>query len=119
LKLAPRFYGPFTVLRRVGAIAYELDLPATSRIHPVYHVSQLKPKLGVNTSPILVLPPVNLEGIVQPEPMAILDRKSRPLNNRAFNEVLVQWIGQTPKDATWEDFHKLAQAYPHLVGKVL
>jgi hypothetical protein len=119
LKLAPRFYGPFTVLRRVGDVAYELDLPATSRIHPVFHVSQLKPKLGANTSPIPVLPPVNLEGIIQPEPMAILDRRSRPLHNRAFTEVLVHWSGQTPKDATWEDFHKLTHAYPHLVGKVL
>jgi len=115
LKLALRFYGPFTVLRRVGAVAYELDLPATSRIHLVFHISQLKPTLGVNTSPIPVLLPVNLEGIIQPDPMAILDRRSRPLNNRAFTEVLVQ----TPEDATWEDFHKLTQAYPHLVGKVL
>jgi len=118
LKLALRFYGPFTVLRRVGAVAYELDLPATSRIHLVFHISQLKPTLGVNTSPIPVLLPVNLEGIIQPDPMAILDRRSRPLNNRAFTEVLVHWSGQTPEDATWEDFHKLTQAYPHLVGKV-
>jgi hypothetical protein len=75
--------------------------------------------LGANTSPIPVLPPVNLEGIIQPEPMAILDRRSRPLNNRAVTEALVHWTGQTPENATWEDFHKLAQAYLHLVGKVL
>jgi hypothetical protein len=91
-------------------VAYELDLPATSRIHPVFHVSQLKPKLGANTSTIPVLPPVNLEGIIQPEPMAILNHRSRPLNNRAFIEVLVHWTGQTPEDATWEDYHKVARS---------
>ncbi|KAH9323865.1 hypothetical protein KI387_018504, partial [Taxus chinensis] len=26
-KLKPRFYGPYRVVRRVGAVAYELELP--------------------------------------------------------------------------------------------
>jgi hypothetical protein len=119
LKLAPRFYGPFTVLRRVGDVAYELDLPTNSRIHPIFLVSQLKPKLGANIPILPVLPHVNMEGIVQPEPMAILPRRSRPHNNRAFIEVLVHWTGQAQEDATCEEYHKVAQAYPHLVGKVL
>jgi hypothetical protein len=119
LNLPPRFYGPFQVLRRVGPVAYKLQLPSDSKIHPIFHVSQLKPKLGAQTVAIPTLPPLNYEGILQSEPVAVLDRRSRARNNRSFTEVLVCWEGQSAEDATWESFHALAKAYPHLVGKVL
>jgi hypothetical protein len=45
-KLLFKYYGPYTVLERVGEAAYRLQLPPRSRIHPVLHVSQLKQALG-------------------------------------------------------------------------
>lgn len=41
-KLSAKFYGPFEIEQRVGPSAYRLKLPISSRIHPVFHVSQLR-----------------------------------------------------------------------------
>ena len=75
-KLSPKFYGPFQVLHKVGEVAYKLDLPASSLIHPVFHVSCLKAKLGQQVTPIFKLPSVSPEGILTLEPEAILKRRS-------------------------------------------
>lgn len=38
LKIASRFYRPFKVVRKVGQVAYELDLPPKAKIYPIFHV---------------------------------------------------------------------------------
>jgi hypothetical protein len=39
-KLSPRFIGPFMILKRVGEVAYQLELPDhLADIHDVFHVS--------------------------------------------------------------------------------
>ena len=41
-KFSPRYCGPFTILKRVGQVAYKLELPEHSKVHPVFHVSRLR-----------------------------------------------------------------------------
>jgi hypothetical protein len=38
-KLAYKFFGSFPIIQKVGAVAYKLDLPSSSAILPVIHVS--------------------------------------------------------------------------------
>jgi hypothetical protein len=61
-KLKPHFYGPYRVIRRVGEVAYELELPEGSRIHNTFHVSYLKKALGQQVTASTDIPPLDEEG---------------------------------------------------------
>jgi hypothetical protein len=42
-KLLPKRYGPFKVLECIGAVAYQLKLPPTMKVHDVFHIDLLSP----------------------------------------------------------------------------
>jgi hypothetical protein len=50
-KLGPRFYGLFQIMQRVRDVTYKLDLPTGANLHPVFHVSLLKPYRGAQLPP--------------------------------------------------------------------
>ncbi|XP_021775776.1 uncharacterized protein LOC110739635 [Chenopodium quinoa] len=119
-KLAARYYGPFTVVGKVGKVAYRLDLPPTSRIHPVFHISQLKKAVGdilVNpTIPIQLTP--EMEMVTEPE--AVLDSRKVAVGRGVRVEVLIKWQGLPEFEATWEDSKMIIDRFPafHLEDKV-
>ncbi|XP_019418497.1 PREDICTED: uncharacterized protein LOC109329271 [Lupinus angustifolius] len=98
-KLSPKYFGPFEVLSKVGAIAYKLQLPTHLRVHNVFHVSQLKTHIG-QAIIVAFIPTSIAEGKKDREPKAILDKATMKRRGRAVTKVLVQWKHHLPKDAT-------------------
>ena len=68
IKLSPKYYGPYKVLQKIGSMAYKLELPASSRVHPVFHVSHLKKVIGDKLQVQTMLPELYEEGKVIFEP---------------------------------------------------
>jgi hypothetical protein len=116
-KLSKRYYGPFKLIKAIGEIAFQLELPNTSKIHPVFHVSQLKPCFG-DASTVLDLPVDAVENQPLIQPLLVLDWKW----NDEIKEwqVLIQWEGLFPEDSTWESYQDILLTYPafHLEDKV-
>lgn len=90
-KLTPRYYGPIQILKKVGEVAYELQLPATAKIHPVIHVSQLKKHAGSNARVVADLPEMEPQGLYLLIPLKVLETRMVKRNNVAARQWLVQW----------------------------
>ena len=73
-KLAPKFYGPYTVLKRVGQVTYQLAFPSHSKLHNVFHVSFLKKVIRTNFQNQTNLPELDEEGSIWLQPQAFLDQ---------------------------------------------
>ncbi|WVZ51800.1 hypothetical protein U9M48_002910 [Paspalum notatum var. saurae] len=103
-KLAPRYIGPFRIKRKVGDLAYELELPEhLSGVHPVFHVSQLRKYLRLpedQISPEAVDLQDNLEYLDYP--VQILDRAEKGMRRTRFPMCKVMWSNHTEREATWE-----------------
>jgi hypothetical protein len=111
-KLAFKFYGPYKVLRRVGEVAYKLELPTGSRIHDVVHVSQLKRHLPrthqvSDLSSVILLDTTNML-----QPLEILSARSIQHGGVAIPQVQVTWDTSTPPAMTWEDAFALHAMFP-------
>ena len=107
-KLAYKFFGPYEILSRVGLVAYKLRLPASSRIHPVFHVSQLKQM--VPSTEVTSSVPDDLDILRVPE--KVLGRRSVARGVSSVAQVLIQWSGMPSSLATWEDRESIQQSFP-------
>ncbi|GJV37156.1 retrotransposon-related protein [Tanacetum coccineum] len=109
-KLSAKFYGPFQIVSRIRKVAYKLQLPDHVKIHPVFHISQLKKcrSEAVNMGTF----PCNDNGLLAVEPQAVLDRRMQKKNNKAVVYLLIQWLNGTKDDATWEPAEEFIKRFP-------
>ncbi|WMV33464.1 hypothetical protein MTR67_026849 [Solanum verrucosum] len=83
-KLSPRYIGPYRISKRIGNVAYELELPQELvAIHSVYHISMLKKCMGDHS---LIIPTEdigNKDNLFYDEiRVQILDRQIRKLRTK-------------------------------------
>ena len=110
-KLSPKYYGPFEVIKKCGAVAYELSLPQNAAIHNVFHVSQLKAFRGQVTTTV-PLPNCSNDGLIAASPVKVLERKIAKVGNRAVVYWLTQWSNGSIDDATWEVATEVQAKHP-------
>ncbi|WVZ51461.1 hypothetical protein U9M48_002607 [Paspalum notatum var. saurae] len=115
-KLAFKYFGPYTVVERVGTAAYRLQLLAGALIHPVFHVSQLKPFTPDHTpvfSDITKFIELDKADVV---PEAILDHRLVKKGNQAVPRVLIKWTNIPAAFATWEDYYVVKERFPTAIA---
>ncbi|GJX90688.1 putative mitochondrial protein [Tanacetum coccineum] len=110
-KLSSKFFGPFQVLAKIGKVAYKLKLPESAKVHPVFHVSQLKPCYSDSAS-MGSFPLCDHEGLLAATPFKLLDRRMVKQNNRLVVFGLIQWSNRSEEDATWERLDDLLTRFP-------
>jgi hypothetical protein len=109
-KLAFMYFGLFPVLQCIGKVAYKLGLPQSSTIHPIFHVSQLKPAVGASVAEVSSSLPSNAEDLHMPK--RILQKRVINLGLRSVPQVLVKWSTLPDSLATWEDMNDVKQRFP-------
>jgi hypothetical protein len=72
-------------------MAYKLELPASSQVHPVFHVPCLKKVIGDKIPVQNILPELDEEGKIILDLEAITDTRIHQLRNRSISEYLVKW----------------------------
>jgi hypothetical protein len=115
-KLSRRFIAPFKIFRRVGEMAYQLELPDNlSDVHNVFHMSQLKKCLRVPEEQ-LPMEELSVQGdLTYTEyPVKVLDTLTRVTRNKVIKMCKVQCSHHGEDEATWEREEELHIDFPHI-----
>ena len=104
--LMRRYEGSFKILKRVGKVAYKLELPPKLKFHPIFHVSMLKLYYKDEDDPRRMesqRAPIGIRSSYDREVESIItDRWIHPRNQPARHEYILMWKGRPESEASWE-----------------
>ncbi|XP_074365842.1 uncharacterized protein LOC141706867 [Apium graveolens] len=114
-KLGAKYFGPYLVIKKVGAVAYTLQLPPSSKIHPTFHVSLLKrnfgppPEVMDNTLPITY----DTQSIAEIKvPSRVVEVRSVKKKNVAKIHCLIEWKNTHVEEGTWKSAVSIMKKFP-------
>ena len=114
-KFQARYLGPYKVTKIISSTAYEIELPGTLRIHPVFHISKLRQYTEskeeefpgrIPAPPLPIVVDDHEEFVVE----KILDKRVRKIGRGTKTEYLIKWQNYPEYDATWEPLTNLGNA---------
>ena len=116
--LVRRYEGPFRVVRRVGNVSYQLQLPPRLKIHSVFNVSLLKRYHGDVEDPSRGesrhAPTAVVTAFEKDVDYILADRVVSRRGVPPYNEYLVKWKNLPESEATWERENDLWQFAEHI-----
>jgi hypothetical protein len=116
-KLAPRYIGPFPILKKCGTVTYKLNLPPSlAGVHNIFHMSQLKKCLKAPMDVVLPeVTPLEVDLSYPEHPVKILDQKDCVTRCKTIKFFKIQWSNHSEEEATWESKDFLRSRHPDFV----
>ncbi|KAL0402127.1 UNVERIFIED_CONTAM: hypothetical protein Slati_4242600 [Sesamum latifolium] len=114
-RLMQKYVGPLPIMKRIGTVAYRIELPPWWKIHNVFHVSQLKKYSAdreddARNQPSR--PQLELTKTKEKVAEAILNHRVTRTAKREHTEYLVKWKGCSSEENTWERVTNLKAFLP-------
>ena len=98
-KFSPKREGPFLISKVLSPLSYQLKLPTSWKIHPVFHASLLSPyKENDVHGPNFPAPPPDL---INNEEEYEIEQILKHRGNKKNRSYLIRWKGYSAEEDTW------------------
>jgi hypothetical protein len=103
------------IVKRIEKVAYKLELPPElTRVHPVFHVSQLQKCVVVEKRVLAQALDVQETLEYLESPVRILDWEEKSTRSTTTHFCKVLWSNHSECEATWEKESVMREKYHHL-----